>query len=275
MDGNTCGQRMPIVRFAPFCWGFRHRCLFYLGFCRNAATFFLLKGCARYAYLVGKRGRAQSVSDKNGAEYAETCTTAATVTDQEKSASVLLVTNDSVRPLVEAALVQSEHLLVGYAAEPGQAIGLTRSVRPDVVLIHASLFPVPSFDVTRTLTTQRVAPVVWFGEAENIPPLVVPAGQAGAMGLLSLPLRTSDVGPMLWLARTRFLEIAGLEAEVKSLNERMEARKLVGRAKALLMERFRLSERDAFRRIQAQSTALNKPVHEIARAIITASEIAA
>jgi len=53
----------------------------------------------------------------------------------------------------------------------------------------------------------------------------------------------------------------------------MEARKLVGRAKAILMERFSLQERDAFRRIQAQSAALNKPVHEIARAIITAHDV--
>ena len=221
----------------------------------------------------GNEGRAQSVSDKNGAAYANT--TSAADTNEQNNGSVVLVTNPSVRPIVEAVLVEAGHRTVGIASEPGQAIGLARNLRPDVLLIHAALFPVPASDITRTLTMERIVPVIWFGEAEILPALAVPASQAGAMGLLSLPLRASDVGVMLTLARTRFWEIAGLEAEVKSLNERMEARKLVGRAKALLMERFRLSERDAFRRIQAQSAALNKPVHEIARAIITASEIAA
>ncbi len=75
------------------------------------------------------------------------------------------------------------------------------------------------------------------------------------------------------IARARFHEMVALEAAVRSLNERLEARKLVGRAKAILMERHGLAEREAFRRIQAQSLALGKPVHEIARAIITASEI--
>ena len=65
--------------------------------------------------------------------------------------------------------------------------------------------------------------------------------------------------------------VTTLETEVKSLNERIEARKLVGRAKAILMEKHGLTEREAFYRIQTQSTALNKQAHEIARAIDVAS----
>lgn len=181
----------------------------------------------------------------------------------------------SARPVLQALLQEAGYDVAGEADEPGQAVRLGRSLRPYAVLMHAALFPVPAFDVTRTLTAERIAPVVWFGEACDVPALTARATEAGAMGLLSLPLRQSDVGPTLLFAHLRFHEIAELEAEVKNLTERMEARKLVGRAKALLMERFRLSERDAFRRIQAQSAALNKPVHEVARAIITASEITA
>jgi len=71
-----------------------------------------------------------------------------------------------------------------------------------------------------------------------------------------------------------YKEKISLEEEVRGLNEKMEARKLVGRAKAILMERQGLSEREAFRRIQTQSVMQNRPAQEIARAIITASDIA-
>ena len=100
------------------------------------------------------------------------------------------------------------------------------------------------------------------------------AGRAGSVWA-SLPSRFA---PPTWdlsfpIVLARWQQLKDLDSEVKSLNERMEARKIIGRAKAILMERLQLPERDAFKRIQAQSAAMNKPVHEIARAIIMAHDI--
>jgi response regulator NasT len=142
-----------------------------------------------------------------------------------------------------------------------------------VVLLDVLLPSLSGLEVARTLTTERLAAVLLFTGATD-DDTIAQLETCGAMGFLSKPLRPTDLRAAIPIAVSRFRERIALEEEVQNLSERMEARKLVGRAKAILMERHGLSEREAFRRIQGQGQLLNKPVHEIARAIITASELA-
>lgn len=193
----------------------------------------------------------------------------------QQPASVLIVDDDAlIRLELRTTIARLGHSVVGEADSGGQALALVRSLRPDLVLLDIVLPSVSGLDVARTLSEERLAPVILFtgfsGEEA-----AAQAGAAGAMAFLSKPIRDTDLGPTIAIAIARFRERMALEEEVRSLNERMEARKLVGRAKAILMERQGLTEREAFRRIQNQSLALNRPVHEIARAIITASDIVA
>lgn len=192
-----------------------------------------------------------------------------------RQANVLIVDDDPIVRLDLKTQVKAiGHTVAGEADSGSQALTLARNLRPDVVLLDIVLPHLSGIEVARTLALERVAPVVIFtGSATS--ELASQAYSAGVMGFLSKPLRCSDLGPMISIAIARFAEMMALENEVKSLNARMEARRLVGRAKAILMEKQGLVERDAFRRIQAQSLALGKPVHEIAQAIITASELAA
>lgn len=191
-----------------------------------------------------------------------------------RQASVLIVDDDSIiRMDLRTLLTQFGHNVVGEAESGGQALALARSLRPDIVLMDIVLPSLSGLDVTRTLTAERLSAVLLItGVADD--DLLSLVDDCGAMGFLSKPLRPTDLRLAIPIALARFRERIALEDEVKSLGERMEARKLVGRAKAILMERHNLSEREAFRRIQTQSLTLNKPVHEIARAIITASEMA-
>lgn len=190
-------------------------------------------------------------------------------------ANVLIVDDDpAVRLELRVLLSGLGHSVVGEADTGGQTLSLTRSLKPDVVLMNVSLGSAMSgLDVTRTLSTERLAPVILFAGGA-ITEASGALETSGGMAFLSKPLRASDLGPTLGIVISRFKEFVALETEIKALNERMEARKLVGRAKAILMEKHGLTEREAFYRIQTQSTALNKPSHEIARAIITASELA-
>jgi response regulator NasT len=87
------------------------------------------------------------------------------------------------------------------------------------------------------------------------------------------PFRKQELQPAIEIALARYRELAALEGELDALQEQMEARKIVGRAKAILMDRNGLSEREAFRRLQAQSLALNKSLREIADAIILTDEM--
>ena len=103
--------------------------------------------------------------------------------------------------------------------------------------------------------------------------MITRADAAGVLAYLRKPFRTEELGPAIAIALGRYRERQALETDVEDLKEKMEARKVVGRAKAILMERHQLTEREAFYRIQAQSQSLQKPASEIARAIITASEL--
>lgn len=191
-----------------------------------------------------------------------------------RQASVLIVDDDPIVRLDLGNLIRGMgYSVVGEADSGGLALSMARALRPDVVLIDIVLPTISGLDVARTLTAERIAPVVLFSGNAS-PEAAAQAYSAGVMAFLSKPLRSSDLGPALSIAIARHTELVALENEVKSLNARMEARRLVGRAKAILMEKQGLSEREAFRRIQAQSMSLGKPVHEIAQAIITASEMA-
>ncbi len=188
----------------------------------------------------------------------------------------MLVVNDDpvVRPTIKTLLTDLGYSVIGEADNGGQALSLARSLKPDVVLVNLAMeSSLSGSDVAKTLGAERVGAVILF--STNTDTDVLGALETGgAMGFLSQPFRAADIVPTVFIAMARLTEIKTLEAEIKELNERMEARKLVGRAKAILMEKHGLSEREAFYRIQSQSTALNKQSHEIARAIITASELA-
>lgn len=192
-----------------------------------------------------------------------------------RQANVLIVDDDAIVRLDLKNQVKAiGHTVAGEADSGSQALTLARTLRPDVVLLDIVLPHLSGIEVARTLALERIAPVVIFTAGASSE-LAAQAYSAGVMGFLSKPLRESDLGPIISIAIARFAELMALENEIRSLNARMEARRLVGRAKAILMERQNLAERDAFRRIQAQSLALGKPVHEIAQAIITASELSA
>jgi two-component system, response regulator PdtaR len=189
--------------------------------------------------------------------------------------NVLIADADLVaRSKTKSLLADIGHSVIAEAESGGQALSLIRSLKPDIVVLDVDLAtPLSGIDVARTVSAEHLAPVILVANS-IAPDVLATIDTSGAMVFLAKPVRLADLAPNIALARARFEEKATLETSIQLLNERMEARKLVGRAKAILMEKHGLSEREAFYRIQSQSTALSKPSHEIARAIITASELA-
>lgn len=191
----------------------------------------------------------------------------------------LVIVNDeppTERQLKET-LAHLGHVVVGEALGGERALVLARSLRPDAVVLDVGAQSEAPLSLARTLARERLAAVVLLaggGDGALRAEVVQRASEAGVLAFVRKPARAEDLEPALAIAIGRFREIAALEMQVRTLTERMEARQLVGRAKALLMERQGFSEREAFTRIQTQSQTLNKPAHEIARAIILASEMA-
>jgi len=162
--------------------------------------------------------------------------------------------------------------VLGEAEDGRQALSLTRALRPDLLILDIMMPQMDGLEAARLARSEHLAAVVLLtGYAEE--DMIAKADAAGVLAYLRKPFRPTDLGPALAIALGRHRERQALESDVESLKEKMEARKVVGRAKALLMERHDLTEREAFYRIQAQSQSLQKPAHEIAKAIITASEL--
>jgi len=163
------------------------------------------------------------------------------------------------------------YLVVGEVADGTSAVNLARELRPGIVIMDIKMPDMDGIDAARILTQERIAPVVLL-TAYSQSELIERAKDAGVVGYIVKPIRESDLAPAIEVALARFGELRALEREVGDLKDALETRKLVDRAKGILMDTQGLSEADAFRRIQKMSMNTRKSMKQVAEAIILAHE---
>jgi AmiR/NasT family two-component response regulator len=168
-------------------------------------------------------------------------------------------------------LTQLGYLVVGEAGDGTSAVNLARELKPDVVIMDIKMPDLDGIEAARILTEERIAPVLLL-TAYSQRELIDRAREAGVAGYLVKPFRESDLAPAIEVAVARFAEFRELEKEVGDLQLALETRKVVDRAKGILMDTQQLSEADAFRKIQKMSMNTRKPMKEVAEAIILAHE---
>mgnify|MGYP001290672873 CR=1 FL=1 len=122
------------------------------------------------------------------------------------------------------------------------------------------------------LAEENIAPAILL-TAYSDRELIDRAKEAGVFGYLVKPFKPSDLPPAIEVARSRFEQNQELSKEVGTLAERLEARKLVDRAKGILMDTLNVNEAEAYRRIQLQSMNSRKTMKEVAEAIILAKSV--
>ena len=185
---------------------------------------------------------------------------------------VVIADDESIiRMDLREMLTNLGYLVVGEAGDGRSAVNLTRELRPDIVIMDIRMPDMDGIEAAKTLTEEKIAPVLLltaFSQRE----LVTRAQEAGVVGYIVKPFRESDLAPAIEVALNRFQEFQTLERQVEDLKEALETRKLVDRAKGILMDSKDLKEAEAFRRIQKMSMNLRKPMKEIAEAIILSHE---
>jgi len=163
------------------------------------------------------------------------------------------------------------YLVVGEVGDGRSAVNLARELRPNLVVMDIKMPDLDGIDAAKILTEERIAPVLLltaFGQKD----LVERAKEAGIVGYIMKPFHESELAPAIEIALTRFEEFRTLEREVEDLKETLETRKLVDRAKGILMDSRGMTEAEAFRKIQKMSMDTRRPMKEIARAIIITYE---
>lgn len=165
-------------------------------------------------------------------------------------------------------LAEEGYDVVGQAADGQRAVELVEELRPDLVVLDVKMPKVDGITAASRIAEKRIAPVVIltaFSQRE----LVERARDAGAMAYIVKPFGKADLLPAIEIARSRFAEIQHLEKEVAGLADRLEARKLVDRAKGALQEHLGITEADAFRWIQKTAMDLRLSMREVAERVVT------
>jgi two-component system, response regulator PdtaR len=185
---------------------------------------------------------------------------------------VIIADDESViRADLREMLTTLGYLVVGEVGDGLSAVNLARELKPDVVIMDIKMPNMDGIDAAKILTQEKIAPVLLL-TAYSQRDLVDRAREAGVVGYLVKPFREQEIAPAIDIALARFQEFRELEKQVGDLKETLETRKIVDRAKGLLMDQQGLTEAEAFRKIQKMSMNTRKPMKEIAEAIILAQE---
>ena len=202
---------------------------------------------------------AQQVSEDDG-----TTTSAAPAAGLK----VLVVEDEAlIRMDLAEMLTEEGYVVAGEAGDGEQALELARRLHPDLVIMDIKMPKMDGITAATSIVEERIAPVVMltaFSQRE----LIEQARDAGAMAYLVKPFARHELVPAIELAVSRFAEKRALEDEVATLSERLETRKVVDRAKGLLMTRQQMTEPEAFRWIQRTAMDRRTTMKAVAEAVV-------
>jgi len=182
----------------------------------------------------------------------------------------ILVAEDEALIRLDLAemLVESGYDVVGQASNGEQAVALSRELKPDLVLMDVKMPVLDGISAAEQIGKERIAPVVIltaFSQKE----LVERARDAGVMAYIIKPFTEADLAPAIGIARSRWVEMHALEAEIADLGERFETRKIVDRAKGVLMAKLMISEPEAFNWIQKTAMDRRLGMREVAATVVS------
>ena len=181
----------------------------------------------------------------------------------------LLVAEDEtlIRLDLVEMLVEAGYDVVAQASDGEQAVALTRELKPDLVMMDIRMPVLDGISAAEQIGKERIAPIVMltaFSQKE----LVERARDAGVMAYIVKPFTASDLAPAIEIARSRWVEMHTLESEVADIADRLATRKVVDRAKGMLMAQLKIGESEAFRWIQKTAMDRRLGMREVAEAVV-------
>lgn len=186
---------------------------------------------------------------------------------------VLIADDDPIIRLDLKQMLENLGYEVVAEAEDGQeAVAMAQTHNPDLCVLDVKMPVMDGIDAANTMADSGIAPSILL-TAYSDSDLIARAREAGVFGYLTKPFKPSDLAPAIEVARARFEQNQQLVKEVATLSDRLEARKVIEKAKGVLVQKEGISEADAYRRIQQQSMNQRLSMREVADAILIAEGV--
>lgn len=174
--------------------------------------------------------------------------------------------NDLVALTLEEQLKSLGYDVIGVARTGTEAIDLAGRLSPDLIIMDIRMPEMEGTEAASRINSNRPTPILML-TAYTDRDTIRKAEIAGALGYLVKPVNEAELSPAINIALARFRELQSLRTQVLELEESLEARKLIERAKGILMERHGIGEREAFERLRAHARSQGATVVAVAQAV--------
>lgn len=174
-----------------------------------------------------------------------------------------------IRMDLKEILREVGHEVVGETANGRRAVAIVRDMHPDLVIMDIKMPDMDGIEAARLIAADHLAPVLLltaFDDAE----LIERAKDAGVLAYLVKPVEEKNLFPAMEIALSRWQEMQSLEEELFAMRDSLETRKLLDRAKGILMQAHNISEAEAYRRMQRYSMEKRLSLKEVAAAVVKA-----
>lgn len=179
----------------------------------------------------------------------------------------ILIADDEplIRSDLKEILVEKGYFVVGEAKDGLEAKNMIDRIKPDVIVVDIKMPKMDGIELAELFAKNYPVIILTAFSEHN---LIENAKNAGVMSYLTKPFRENDISPAIELAVSNFLEKSTLTEKVTSLKDQLDTRKLVDRAKGVLMAKMHFSEKRAYRHIQKLSMDKNIQMKDVAELII-------
>lgn len=171
-----------------------------------------------------------------------------------------------IRMDVVATLEEAGFEIIGQGSDGEEAVALATDLEPDLVVMDIKMPKLDGISAAEKIAELKIPVVLLTAFSQS--DLVSRAAEAGAMAYITKPFKPADLLPAIQIALSRHEELTSLEAEIADLSDRLETRKLMDRAKGLLMSKMKLTEPESFRWIQKASMDRRLSMAQVAKAVI-------
>lgn len=189
-----------------------------------------------------------------------------------RSLKIVIADDESIiRMDLRQMLEEAGHEVVAEATDGLQAIELARRFYPDLVIMDVKMPRMDGIEAAGIINNEHLAPVLLL-TAYSQQDVVQAASASGVIAYLVKPIKEEQLFPAIEIAISRFGDIQELETQIARLKDTLEMRKLIERAKGILMELHGLNEDIAYKKLQQYAMNKRKSIKEIAQAVIKSYE---